>query len=59
MRSGIDYMNKEITDYLVKANQISLPVGDRKKLGAPCSMLSAISNVSVTMQRILQKMLRS
>ena len=54
----IDYMNKEITDYLVKANQISLPVGDRKKLGA-CSMLSAISNVSVTMQRILQKMLRS
>lgn len=31
----IDYMNKEITDYLVKANQISLPVGDRQEIGGP------------------------
>ncbi len=41
----IDYMNKEITDYLVKANQISLPVGDRKKLGALFHVVSDIDRV--------------
>ena len=41
----IDYMNKEITDYLVKANQISLPVGDRKKLGALLHVVSDIERV--------------
>ena len=41
----IDYMNKEITDYLVKANQISLPVGDRKKLGALFHVASDIERV--------------
>lgn len=41
----IDYMNKEITDYLVKANQISLPVGDRNKLGALFHVVSDIERV--------------
>lgn len=41
----IDYLNKEITDYLVKANQISLPVGDRKKLGALFHVVSDIERV--------------
>ena len=41
----IDDMNKEITDYLVKANQISLPVGDRKKLGALFHVVSDIERV--------------
>lgn len=41
----IDYMNKEITDYLVKANQISLPVGDRMKLGALFHVVSDIERV--------------
>ncbi len=41
----IDYMNKEITDYLVKANQISLPVGDRRKLGALFHVVSDIERV--------------
>ena len=41
----IDYMNKEITDYRVKANQISLPVGDRKKLGALFHVVSDIERV--------------
>lgn len=41
----IDYMNKEITDYLVKANQMSLPVGDRKKLGALFHVVSDIERV--------------
>lgn len=41
----IDYMNNEITDYLVKANQISLPVGDRKKLGALFHVVSDIERV--------------
>ena len=41
----IDYMNKEITDYLVKANQISLPVGDRKKLGKMFHVVSDIERV--------------
>ena len=41
----IDYMNKEITDYLVKANQLSLPVGDRKKLGALFHVVSDIERV--------------
>lgn len=41
----IDYMNKKITDYLVKANQISLPVGDRKKLGALFHVVSDIERV--------------
>ena len=41
----IDYMNKEIADYLVKANQISLPVGDRKKLGALFHVVSDIERV--------------
>ena len=41
----IDYMNKEIKDYLVKDNQISLPVGDRKKLGALFHVVSDIERV--------------
>ena len=45
VKKRIDYMNKEITDYLVKANQISLPVGDRKKLGALFHVVSDIERV--------------
>ena len=30
---AINYLNKEITNYLVKANQYSLPIDDRKILG--------------------------
>lgn len=45
VENRIDYMNKEITDYLVKANQISLPVGDRKKLGALFHVVSDIERV--------------
>lgn len=41
----IDYMNKEITDYLVHVNQISLPVDDRKKLGGLFHVVSDIERV--------------
>lgn len=30
----IDYLNTEITNYLVKVNQLRLPLGDKKMLGA-------------------------
>jgi phosphate:Na+ symporter len=41
----IDYLNKEITDYLVRANQISLPVDDRKRLGSLFHVVSDIERV--------------
>ena len=50
----IDYMNKEITDYLVKANQISLPVGDRKKLGALFHVVSDIERVGEHAENIAE-----
>ena len=50
----IDYMNKEITDYLVKANQISLPVGDRKKLGALFHVVSDIERVGDLAENIAE-----
>lgn len=41
----IDYLNHEITQYLVKANQLSLPVDDRKLLGALFHVVSDIERV--------------
>lgn len=41
----IDYLNKEITDYLVRANQMSIPVDDRKRLGALFHVVSDIERV--------------
>lgn len=41
----IDYLNKEITNYLVRANQISIPVDDRKRLGGLFHVVSDIERV--------------
>lgn len=41
----VDYLNHEITQYLVKANQLSLPVDDRKLLGALFHVVSDIERV--------------
>ena len=41
----IDFLNHEITQYLVKANQLSLPVDDRKLLGALFHVVSDIERV--------------
>lgn len=41
----IDYMNKEITDFLVHVNQISLPVDDRQRLGGLFHVVSDIERV--------------
>lgn len=41
----IDFLNHEITQYLVRANQLSLPVDDRKLLGALFHVVSDIERV--------------
>lgn len=41
----IDFLNHEITQYLVKANQLSLPVDDRKMLGGLFHVVSDIERV--------------
>ncbi len=45
VEKNIDYLNKEITNYLVRANQISLPVDDRKRLGGLFHVVSDIERV--------------
>lgn len=41
----IDFLNHEITQYLVRANQLSLPVDDRKLLGGLFHVVSDIERV--------------
>lgn len=41
----INYMNESITQYLVKVNQLSLPMGDRKTLGALFHVVSDIERI--------------
>lgn len=41
----INYMNEAITKYLVQANQLSLPMGDRKMLGALFHVVSDIERI--------------
>lgn len=41
----INYMNEEITKYLVKANQLSLPVADRKLLAGLFHVVSDIERI--------------
>lgn len=42
---SINYLNKEITNYLVKANQYSLPVDDRKMLGGLFHVVNDIERI--------------
>lgn len=42
---SIDYMNAEITNYLVKVNQLSLPVADRKHLGSLFHVVNDIERI--------------
>ncbi|MBE5961301.1 MAG: Na/Pi cotransporter family protein [Lachnospiraceae bacterium] len=42
---GINYLNREITNYLVKANQLSLPIGDRKLLGGLFHVVNDIERI--------------
>lgn len=41
----INYVNEEITKYLVRANQLSLPVGDRKLLAGLFHVVSDIERI--------------
>lgn len=41
----IDYLNTEITNYLVKINQLSLPIQDRKKLGVMFHIVNDIERI--------------
>ncbi len=41
----INYLNKEITNYLVKANQISLPIDDKKMLGSLFHVVNDIERI--------------
>jgi Na/Pi-cotransporter len=41
----IDYLNTEITNYLVKVNQLSLPIQDRKQLGAMFHVVNDIERI--------------
>ncbi|MDD5936285.1 MAG: Na/Pi cotransporter family protein [Clostridiales bacterium] len=43
--NSINYLNKEITNYLVKANQYSLPVDDRKILGSLFHVVNDIERI--------------
>lgn len=42
---AIDYMNTEITDYLVKINQLPLPVKDRKSIGGLFHVVNDIERI--------------
>lgn len=42
---GINYLNTEITNYLVKVNQLSLPIGDRKVLGSLFHVVNDIERI--------------
>ena len=42
---AINYMNTEITNYLVKANQLSLPVDDRRILGGLFHVVNDIERI--------------
>lgn len=42
---SINYLNKEITNYLVKANQYSLPIDDRKMLGSLFHVVNDIERI--------------
>lgn len=41
----IDYLNTEITNYLVKINQLSLPIQDRKQLGLMFHVVNDIERI--------------
>lgn len=41
----IDYMNTEIVNYLLKVNQLSLPVADRKSIGGLFHVVSDIERI--------------
>lgn len=41
----IDYLNTEISNYLVKVNQLSLPIQDRKQLGAMFHVVNDIERI--------------
>lgn len=41
----LDFLNHEITEYLIRANQLSLPVDDRKRLGALFHVVSDIERI--------------
>lgn len=41
----INYLNKEITNYLVNCNQLSLPIEDRKKLGAMFHVVNDLERI--------------
>lgn len=41
----IDYLNTEISNYLVKINQLSLPIQDRKQLGAMFHVVNDIERI--------------
>jgi phosphate:Na+ symporter len=41
----IDFLNTEITNYLVKVNQLSLPIQDRKQLGAMFHVVNDIERI--------------
>lgn len=41
----INYLNKEITNYLVTVNQMSLPIGDRKLLGGLFHVVNDIERI--------------
>ena len=43
--STIDYLNTEITDYLVQINTLSLPVADRKMLGGLFHVVNDIERI--------------
>ncbi|MSS63336.1 Na/Pi cotransporter family protein [Velocimicrobium porci] len=48
----IDYMNTEIVNYLLKVNQLSLPVADRKLMGSLFHVVSDIERIGDHAQNI-------
>lgn len=45
VENQIDFLSKEITDYLVKINQLQLPVVDAKRIGALFHVVSDIERI--------------
>ena len=45
VESNINFLNHSITDYLVKVNQVSLPIEDQKSLGALFHVVSDIERI--------------
>ncbi len=59
MEKQIDFLSKEITDYLVKINQLQLPVVDAKRIGGLFHVVSDIERIGDHAENIADAAVKS